>query len=470
MTHRTLISLLATTLLLSGAMFAQTQNTAPKVPPARQTLPSIPVPAPVAPAAPRTPPKSAVVGSAAADAFAALASTMQRRGAIDASMRDQITAVSAALDAELTVDGLTPDARGKLLALRAQCAAWSNDEPAMDAAYGALLELFPSNQTVRVRWAQLCAAAARWQKAVDLLYGKSWEPSIGVDAQYCLAEALMGIGKFNDAQGALNTAPPSPVRTGVQQSRINALSARIQTLYGEYTKEMIAQQRDLKMNDLPVVEMLTTKGPITIKLFEREAPNTVAHFVEHVDLGTYNGTKFHRPQRGWGVQGGDPLSKEGADTAGAPVGSGSGGWVTVDECTREDRRGHFTGSIALAKRSGEQEGAAPLTCGSQFYIVFGPAEYLNGGFTVFGSVIDGLDNARMLTADDSILQVNVIGRNDHPYLATKLPDTQKLPYEHPHAWGMKSEKPSTAKPAATGSLVPITPGVPTGTSVPKIPG
>ncbi len=460
MMHRPHFLLLTTSVFLGASALAQAPGNAPKVPPVRQTAPTIPVPSPVAPSAPKSPPPSAIEGSPAAHAFAALALTMQRRAGVDATVREQIAAVRSALEAELSADSLSPEARGKLLALSAQCAAWSNDEVAMDAAYSALLDLYPANQTIRVRWAQQCTAAARWQKAVDLLYGKTWEPSLGVDAHYCLAEGLMGIAKFNDAQGALNTAPPSPTRTGVQQSRINALSARIQTLYAEYTKEMLAQQRDLSLNDLPVVEILTTKGPITIKLFEREAPNTVAHFIEHIDLGTYNGTRFHRPQRGWGVQGGDPLSKEGADTSTALVGTGSGGWLTVDECTRADRRGHFTGSIGLAKRAGEQNGAAPLTCGSQFYIAFGPAEYLNDGFTVFGSVVDGLDNARMLTAEDSILQVNVMGRNPHPYTATRLPDTQSLPYEHPYAWGMKSGAQTSAKPNSTGTLAPVAPGAP----------
>lgn len=443
------------TTFIASTLIAQAPSTPPTTPnTVRQTMPTIPVPGPVAPKAPRTAPQSAVTGSPAAEAFTALSSVMQRRGGMDAAMRAQVTTVATALDTELANASLATDQRGKLLALRAQCATWLNDEPAMDAAYGALLELLPANQVVRVRWAQRCTDAARWQKAVDLLYGKTWEPAIAVDAQICVAEALMGIGKFNDAQGALNTAPPVPIRTGAQQARINGLSSRIQVLYGEFTKESMAQGRDVAKDDLAVVEILTTKGPITLKLFEREAPNTVAHFIEHVDLGTYTGTKFHRPQRGWGVQGGDPQSKEGADVSTSPVGTGSGGWLTVDECTREDRRGHFTGSIALAKRSASEKGAAPLTCGSQFYIVFGPAEYLNGGFTVFGSVVDGLDAARMLTSEDSILQVNVLRRNEHEYKATRLPDTQPALYDHPHAWGMKTDATPAKSGANTGALLP----------------
>ena len=450
-------SLFTASLLIASPLAAQAPTAPPSAPTTvRQTLPTIPAPGPVAPRSPRTTPQSAVAGSPAADAFAAIASAVQRRGGMDDSMRMQVAAASEALMSELADKTLEPLVRGKLLALQAQCAMWLRDDVAMDAAYGALLEINPSNQTVRLRWAQQCAAAGRWQMVVDLLYGKTWAPAIDVEAHITLCEGLMGIDKFNDAQGALNTALPLPTRTGMQQSRINALSARVQSLFAEFTKETAAVQRDIAADDLPVVEILTTKGTITLKLYEREAPNTVAHFVEHIDLGTYTGTKFHRPMRGFGVQGGDPNTKENSGASASAVGTGSGGWLTVDECTRDDRRGHFTGSIALAKRGAETDGAAPLTCGSQFYIVFGPAEYLNGGFTVFGSVVDGLDTARKLTAEDSILQVNVLRRNEHAYTATRLPDSSPTAYDHPQPWGMKTASNATAsKVPNTGALQPM---------------
>ena len=53
---------------------------------------------------------------------------------------------------------------------------------------------------------------------------------------------------------------------------------------------------------------MTPKGVLSLELFEEEAPNAVANFIEHVEDGSYVGTSFHRVVRGFGVQGGDPAT------------------------------------------------------------------------------------------------------------------------------------------------------------------
>ncbi|MEZ4288277.1 MAG: peptidylprolyl isomerase [Polyangiales bacterium] len=130
----------------------------------------------------------------------------------------------------------------------------------------------------------------------------------------------------------------------------------------------------------------TNKGDITVKLFEAEAPRTVANFValatggvqwsdggKKTDRALYSGTVFHRviPEL---IQGGDP---EGTGRGGGP------GYRFADEIhpsLRHDR----AGILSMAN-------AGPNTNGSQFFITEKATNWLDGRHTVFGSVIDGMD-------------------------------------------------------------------------------
>ena len=74
--------------------------------------------------------------------------------------------------------------------------------------------------------------------------------------------------------------------------------------------------------------LTTTKGDITIELFEADAPNTVANFVKLAKAGFYDGTKFHRVIQDFMIQGGDPLTKD--DAAVARWGTGDPGYKFAD--------------------------------------------------------------------------------------------------------------------------------------------
>ncbi len=126
----------------------------------------------------------------------------------------------------------------------------------------------------------------------------------------------------------------------------------------------------------------TEKGDIVIRLLPEAAPFTVSSFLFLVEQGWYNGVTFHRVLPGFVSQTGDPSG----------TGSGNPGYyfgLEVESGLTFDR----PGLVAMAH-------AGPTTNGSQFFITHGPAEHLNGQYTIFGEVISGLDVALNLTPRD----------------------------------------------------------------------
>jgi cyclophilin family peptidyl-prolyl cis-trans isomerase len=120
----------------------------------------------------------------------------------------------------------------------------------------------------------------------------------------------------------------------------------------------------------------TNMGNIELELFSKEAPKTVENFVTLAKKGYYKGIIFHRVIKGFMIQGGDP------------TGTGRGGesaWGSKfnDEIVPGlvfDKEG----ILAMAN-------SGPNTNGSQFFITLAPQPHLNGGYTIFGKVIKGMD-------------------------------------------------------------------------------
>jgi peptidyl-prolyl cis-trans isomerase B (cyclophilin B) len=151
-------------------------------------------------------------------------------------------------------------------------------------------------------------------------------------------------------------------------------------------------REELKTHDIPADKlqgltrcvMTTSKGDITIDLFPKEAPNTVANFYTLAAKGFYDGLAFHRVIPGFVAQGGCP---EG-------TGAGGPGWVIPCE-TKGNPHKHKTGSLSMAHRGKD-------TGGSQFFLVLAPQPHLDGLHTVFGQVAEGLDIMQDLEAGDEI--------------------------------------------------------------------
>jgi cyclophilin family peptidyl-prolyl cis-trans isomerase len=126
-------------------------------------------------------------------------------------------------------------------------------------------------------------------------------------------------------------------------------------------------------------------GEFVIQLYPDKAPITVNNFVFLAREGYYDGTTFHRVLPDFMAQGGDP------------TGTGGGGPGYEFENENSDLTFDKEGVVAMAN-------AGPDTNGSQFFVTFGPQEYLNGGYTIFGQVIEGMDvvmNIRLRDPDQS---------------------------------------------------------------------
>jgi peptidyl-prolyl cis-trans isomerase A (cyclophilin A) len=132
----------------------------------------------------------------------------------------------------------------------------------------------------------------------------------------------------------------------------------------------------------------TSAGDITCRLFEKDAPETVANFVglatgskEWTDPRTgktthaklYDGTVFHRVIPNFMIQGGDPLG----------TGTGDPGYRFKDEF-QSGRKFDKPGLLAMAN-------AGPNTNGSQFFITEVATPHLNNRHTIFGEVVKGFD-------------------------------------------------------------------------------
>ena len=134
----------------------------------------------------------------------------------------------------------------------------------------------------------------------------------------------------------------------------------------------------------------TEKGTIVAELFEKDAPGTVANFEKLVKEGFYNGLTFHRVIPNFVIQGG------------CPYGTGTGGPGYTIKCEVKDNPNkHLRGSLSMAH-------AGRDTGGSQFFICHSPQPHLDGGHTVFGKVIEGLDVVDDIRAQDKMLNVTIV--------------------------------------------------------------
>lgn len=113
-------------------------------------------------------------------------------------------------------------------------------------------------------------------------------------------------------------------------------------------------------------------GDIIIKMHKNEAPNNVANIVKLTEQGFYNELTFHRIIKRFVIQGGCPRGD----------GTGSPGYRIDDEITPKLK--HLKGTVAMAN-------SGPNTNGCQFYICLEPLPRLDGGYTIIGQVIKGMD-------------------------------------------------------------------------------
>jgi len=211
-------------------------------------------------------------------------------------------------------------------------------------------------------------------------------------------------------------------------SQTEAGDARAQTISNqlrmmERTKEAWIKEQAIRKAEteagqqdpakkLPRVEIVTSKGRIVLELFENEAPNTVANFISLVESGYYNDTPFHRVLPTFMAQGGQGKAIN---------------FSLDDECGNRfpQYRKHFRGSISMANTG------LPNTNSSQFFLTFVPTFHLDGGHTVFGRVVEGIevlaaiqrfdprDTKAIIPELDKIKTAKVLNKRDHVYEAKR---------------------------------------------------
>src|SRR5499427_6618991 len=139
----------------------------------------------------------------------------------------------------------------------------------------------------------------------------------------------------------------------------------------------------------------TTEGTIVCRLLEKDAPKTVANFVELAEGKRewthpstrkksqdrlYDGTIFHRVIPDFMIQGGDPQG----------TGMGGPGYQFEDETKGSPHRFDKPGKLAMAN-------SGPNTNGCQFFITVAPTPWLTGNHTIFGEVVEGQDIANKIS-------------------------------------------------------------------------
>jgi len=132
------------------------------------------------------------------------------------------------------------------------------------------------------------------------------------------------------------------------------------------------------------IVMETTKGPIVIKLRPDLAPNHVARIKELASEGFYDGIVFHRVIDGFMAQ------------VGCPHGIGTGGSSKPDLKAEFNEEPHVRGTCSMARAQN------PDSANSQFFICFEDAPFLNRQYTVWGQVIEGMENVDQIKRGEPV--------------------------------------------------------------------
>jgi cyclophilin family peptidyl-prolyl cis-trans isomerase len=189
------------------------------------------------------------------------------------------------------------------------------------------------------------------------------------------------------------TAAPAPPR--IDGKRLTTPAAEAQTTDGKAAdsktsdpKASDAQKGTTRVKQSAIITM-DKGGEIKIDFYPADAPKTVENFVTLAKKGFYDGLTFHRVEPGFVVQGGDPKGN----------GTGGPGYQIKAEFNKQK---HVRGTVAMARSQ------SPDSAGSQFYICFKPAPFLDGQYTVFGIVTAGMDVVDGIKIGDKMKSVKIV--------------------------------------------------------------
>ncbi len=194
-----------------------------------------------------------------------------------------------------------------------------------------------------------------------------------------IAVSLVMVASVALAEGEGTAAPGTDDKAPVEMKEEEAKAATEEAKPVTATLTYIKNGKQTK--DVPylpegrkIATMETSKGIVTIELWEDKAPNTVVNFVSLANSGRYDGVEFHRVIDGFMAQTGDVEMKKG---------TGGPGYAIPAEFNAD--LSHVRGVVSMARSSDPDSG------GSQFFIMFASASHLDGSYTAFGKVIEGMD-------------------------------------------------------------------------------
>lgn len=145
---------------------------------------------------------------------------------------------------------------------------------------------------------------------------------------------------------------------------------------------------DQMSNKQAVVE--TSKGTFVFELLPKAAPNHVGFFIKNAQEGAYEGTTFHRVIKYGIIQGGDPISKD----PGKAAAYGTGG---MNRLRRElSGESHTIGTVSAVLAPGQVDSG-----GLQFFVSATPQLALDGQYSIFGRLVEGIEVVQAISAIDA---------------------------------------------------------------------
>ncbi|MDE0959171.1 MAG: peptidylprolyl isomerase [Planctomycetota bacterium] len=333
--------------------------------------------------------RSAAVGALAAAAKAGLVTPIRCAEILAEFSREDspwIRSASAVAIASLGVVGIPslegflidPDRRVRAAAVSA---LQSIEDPAVEALI--LRALRDADVSVKMPAAQLAASRKikNWQQQLKRL----WARSLDAESWELRVQLLGHLGETNVGELLARQALDDPFRT-VRSAAATLLQIPTPPLAGRCPAERITP-RQLTGEGPPRVFLQLESGTMVIELDLAAAPRHVSAFIDGVRRKFYDGRIFHRVVASFVAQGGGPRGD----------GWGDEGWHLIDEI---HPRTYRRGTIGMPK-------AGDDTGGSQIFITHLPTPHLDGRYTVFGQVVEGLQFLDQIEVGSRIVKITV---------------------------------------------------------------
>jgi peptidylprolyl isomerase len=295
-----------------------------------------------------------------------------------------------------------------------------------DAVYASALKIIENAPRESLEAAQFLVAAVPYR------FSKDWYEGTGEGAEALLRieynepklSEIAGVSfyatqQYDKASKHLQDAQAK----GTLDPMFAALPQTVEQLRQLWGSEAELRARDAAKDDLPRVKLVTTRGDVIIELFEDEAPNTVANFIDLVENGQYDGAPYYQVLDRQIAMAGDATGDR----------AGGMGFMIADEILGGKNRTMFRGSLAMAKLPDAQSQTRltyPDTASSHFFLAYQPIIPASSEHMIFGRVIEGLEHCCSFNRidptakkeegepevlPDRILSAEVLRKRNHEY-------------------------------------------------------